>query len=118
MLKEAIVKTTQSLQLTESRYEQLKQHASEKLHEANKRINQMKTESNTDLQTLSVKLAKSEEQVRALEQIFAAKIKEEQELHQIFEEGMKKLEWTLKANKSKLNSAFGSPSKDAMKSPS
>lgn len=95
------------MQANEAQFEKLRVHAEEKLAEARKRINQQRSDYYREIQTLTAKLAKLEEGNASLEQQLQAKLQENKELQVIFEEGLKKLDWTVKASKSTLNASLG-----------
>jgi len=95
-LKEKLSTLEQDLAVTESRYNALKTHAEQKLDSASEKVAQFTAANQKEIENLADKLTKSEAKSKTLEQVYIAKLRENQDLQQICEDILSKLELTVK----------------------
>lgn len=88
------------------RYEALKQHAEEKLEEANEELHRLRTTLEIELSTTRAKLHKSELKVTSLESTVEAKSRENAELMAICDELIQKIDSQATAAGSSRSAAF------------
>jgi len=84
-LKEKLSALEQDLAVTESRYNALKTHAEQKLDSASEKVAQFTAANQKEIENLADKLTKSEAKSKTLEQVYIAKLRENQDLQQICE---------------------------------
>ncbi len=80
------MKYQQELSNAENQFNQLKQHAEQKLNASTAKANAFKTQVNQEISASSEKLSKQEAQVKALEQTYSEKLREGKDLQSMYNE--------------------------------
>ncbi|XP_065649437.1 transforming acidic coiled-coil-containing protein 3 isoform X3 [Hydra vulgaris] len=90
-LKASVQDFQTKLKRSEERYQQLKQHAAEKVEAANIEINKVRKQKEIDLAGLQASLKKAQSRINSLETIVEQKTKENKEFAQICDDLIKKV---------------------------
>lgn len=92
MLKDAVQKGQLAINVAESRYNKLREHAEDKIEEANKEIANVRETFQAQLAASQMKLKAAEQEAKSAQRELAAKVQDNAELTAICDELVKKLE--------------------------